>query len=135
MTLRNETHRICMSEVDAAQVIYYASPYHWREAIFTAWLAEVGHPLRSLLDAGLGLPCVSSSAKYLRPLRLDDVVGLELRAGAVGTSSFGMVMDVRDPEGELGAQVETTNVWLEPDAGELRPAPLPQWLRERLEGT
>lgn len=130
--LREETHRICMSEVDAAQVIYYAAPYHWREAIFTSWLASVDHSLRSILDAGLGMPCVASSATYRRPLRLDDVVALELRAGPVGTSSFGLVMDVQDPAGELGAQVETTNVWLEPDGGELRPAALPAWLRDVL---
>lgn len=130
--LREETHRVCMSEVDAAQVIYYAAPYHWREAIFTSWLASVDHTLRSILDAGLGMPCVASSAMYRRPLRLDDVVTLQLRAGHVGTSSFGLVMDVQDPVGELGAKVETTNVWLEPEDGELRPAALPTWLRDLL---
>src|SRR3546814_5004544 len=112
MILKRTFHRIPMAEVDAAQVIYYASPYLWRESIFTSWLAEVGHPLRDLLERGLGTPCVASSAKYLRPLRLDHVVTLELRSGKVGDRSFDLGLDVIDAAGQLVGQVETTNVWV-----------------------
>ena len=129
MLLKTEEHRIRMADVDAARVIYYASPYLWREALFTGWLYEVGHPLSEMLDSGAGCPCVSSSAEYLRPMRLDDIVRLELRSGRVGTSSFDIGMDVYDSGGAVSARVETTNVWVANSGNDVEAQPLPVWLR------
>ena len=131
--LRRDRIRVHMGDTDAAQVIYFAAPYRWREAIFTDHLAASGHPLRSLIADGVLCPSVESGARYLRPVRLDDELALELVAERVGRSSFQLRMDAHDAAGELAVQVRTTNVYSEPDAsGRLRAAPLPEWFRRLL---
>jgi acyl-CoA thioesterase FadM len=129
--LVESVHRVTMADVDAAGVIFYVAPYLWREALFTRWLYESGHPLSSLIAAGTPTPCVSSAASYLGPIRLDDAVSLALFAERFGTSSFDLRLD-----GHVGdrhvVQVRTRNVWTQlREGGGLRSAPLPDWLRER----
>lgn len=132
MKLWSRSHRITMAEVDAAEVIFYAVPYFWRSTAYTEWLAEIDRPLRQMLGSGLSTPCVASSCSYRAPMRLDDVVELELRSGRVGTSSYELGLDVRGADGELTAQVETTNVWVDTTGDAPTSVPVPGWFRELL---
>lgn len=131
--------RVTMGDVDAAQTVYVARPYAWQEELFTGWLAERGHSTREMLQRGAGTPVASSSADYLRPLALDDVLELELRTQAVGRSSFAVRGDVyRLPERELALRVTAWHVWAEFITGadgarlSIETRPLPAWLREAL---
>lgn len=123
--LHRLTYRVPMADVDAAQVLYYATPFRWKELAFTDWLARTGHPLVGLLAAGQGFPCVSAAAQYYRPVRLDDVVEFVLLLEKTGRTSLELRLDVIGPDGEVVVRVTTTNVWLNGS----RPAPLPAWLR------
>ena len=129
--IQRRDYRVPMADVDAAGILYYASPYRWKEVLFTTWLAETGHPLREMLESGVGMPCVRSSASYLEPVRLDDVLHQTLTAAWLGRSSLGLQMDARTSSGTLVVQVRTTNVWLAEDAdGRMRSVEVPGWLRE-----
>lgn len=129
--LIEQPYRVPMADVDAAQVLYYASPYRWKEMLFTQWLAQTGRPLVTLLHDGQGFPCVASSARYLCPVRLDDVVDLVLVGERVGRTSLGLRLDAYLPSGRLAVIVETANVWLErSDDGDSAPAPVPGWIRD-----
>jgi acyl-CoA thioesterase FadM len=124
-------HRVTMADVDAAGIIFYVSPYLWREALFTRWLFESGHPLSGLISAGTPPPCISSAADYLGPIRLDDAVSLTLRVERVGTTSFDLRLDGH-VDGRHAVVVRTRNVWTQQrEEGGLRSAPLPGWLLER----
>lgn len=128
--LRRDRIRVHMGDTDAARVIYFATPYRWREALFTDHLAASGHPLRSLIDDDVMCPSVESGARYLGPVRVDDELDVRLVAVHVGRSSFQLRMDAHNAAGDLVVQVRTTNVYSEPDAsGRLRSAPLPEWFR------
>ena len=35
---------VTMADVDAAGIIYFASPLRWAEKLFTTWAHEMGHP-------------------------------------------------------------------------------------------
>lgn len=132
--LATQSYRVQMADVDAASVIYYASPLRWNEMLFTGWLASIGHRLRDLLDAGVGCPCVESAARYLRPIHLDDELELQLRGEGAGRSSARMRLTVTDAGGELAAEVTTRNVWVElARHGAMRSAPLPEWFRASFE--
>jgi acyl-CoA thioesterase FadM len=124
-----------MADVDAAGILYFASPLRWIEALNTEWFAASGHQLSGQLAAGATCPCIETTVRYLAPLRLDDQVDLELTSVHVGRTSFGLRMTARLGESPLAVEVRTTHVWAELDnhAG-LRPAELPDWLRGALTG-
>jgi YbgC/YbaW family acyl-CoA thioester hydrolase len=129
--LARTRQRVAMADVDAARVIYYAAPYRWHEALFTGWLAEVGHPLGLMLESGVSCPCVRSGATYHRPLHLDDLVDLELVAERVGRTSMVLRTDVRTSDGELAVQVTNTLVWTELGTnGSLSAVAVPTWMRD-----
>lgn len=134
VVLAESTYRVPMADVDAATILYYATPYRWREQLYTSWLAAIGHPLVDLLASGDGCPCVASSAEYVRPVRLDDVLSFRLVADEVGRTSFSDRFEARAADGEVSVIVRATQVWVEAGAdGALTPAPLPGWLRAALE--
>jgi acyl-CoA thioesterase FadM len=121
--------RVTMADVDAAAILYFATPYRWQELLFTGWMHAIGHPVSGLLGSGRGCPAVQSSCRYLRPLRLDDFVHCELACEETGGESFEVGMRGYDESsGELAVQTATRHVWVEDGAS----APLPDWLRERL---
>jgi 4-hydroxybenzoyl-CoA thioesterase len=133
VVLASEVYRVRMADVDAAGVLYYASPYRWLEGLFTGWLAEAGHPVSGLLAVGFGLPCVTSSAHYSKPLRLDDHVTLRLLVDRVGKTSVTVRMEGRVTTGELAVEATMTNVCSEVDeSGHMTKTPVPGWLRALL---
>jgi acyl-CoA thioesterase FadM len=125
--------RVVMADVDAAAILYFATPYRWQELLFTGWMHALGHPVSGLLRDGQGCPAVRSSAAYLRPLRLDDFVRCELSAEDVGRTSFEVSMrGYAEVSGELAVQTWTRHVWVERGDAEPTPTPLPDWLRAAL---
>jgi YbgC/YbaW family acyl-CoA thioester hydrolase len=132
--LQRGHHRIRMADVDAAGIIYFASPLRWQEGLVNDWMATIGHPLSGLLASGFGSPCVEAAARYLRPMHLDDELDLRLVCERCGQKSFNLRMDAATPDGDIGTQVRTTLVWtLTNSDGFAASADLPQWLRGALE--
>lgn len=140
--LATQEMRVPMHDVDAAGIIFFGAPYSWHEALYTSWLAAIGRPLSGLLRRGYATATVASSARYVAPLALDDVVRLDLRPGSIGRTSFAMHSDARLlPGGELAVAVTCRHVWtVTPASGDLGPGerigarPLPDWLRAALSG-
>ena len=132
MTLLHEVRlRVAMADVDAASILYFATPYRWQELLFTGWMQSIGHPVSELLRSGCGCPAVRSSCSYLRPLRLDDFVRCELACEEIGTTSFEIAMrGYEDASGELAVQTATRHVWVQDGVS----AELPDWLRAALSG-
>jgi len=126
--------RVTMADTDAAGLIYVAAPYRWQEELFTEWLLRCGHPLSAILAEGIACPIVTSSATYLAPLGLDQLVNCALVVEQVGRTSFVLRMDgtALDPE-RLSVQVWTRHVWARFDpAGGLHSEPFPAWLQQAL---
>jgi len=135
--LARRTIRVAMREVDQAGVIYFPVAYEWHEGLFTSWMAVIGQPISRLLPRGMATATVASRANYLRPLRMDDVVELELTAGKAGSSSFVLHTAGRKRgESQIAIDVESTHVWTAltvegiDKPRELSAQPLPEWLRE-----
>ena len=121
--------RVVMADVDAAGILYFATPYRWQELLFTGWMHAIGHPVSELLGSGNGCPAVRSSCEYLRPLRLDDFVRCELTCEDTGRTSFEIgVRGCEEASGELAVQTATRHVWVEGGAS----TELPEWLRSAL---
>jgi acyl-CoA thioesterase FadM len=127
--LQDARLRVAMADVDAAGILYFATPYRWQELLFTGWMHAIGHPVSALLESGNGCPAVRSSCEYLRPLRLDDFVRCELACEDAGRTSFEIgMLGYHEASGELAVQTATRHVWVENGVA----APMPDWLRAAL---
>ena len=130
--LRVMDKRVTMADVDAAGILYFASPYRWLEEHVTGWLIDRNHPLSDLLKEGHAFPCVSSSASYSAPVRVDDILEVTLHPLHVGRTSFALGAQCRRDDGTHVVSVAAWHVWVE--LGESpRSMPLPTWLRKSLE--
>lgn len=131
--------RVTMADVDAAGIIYYASPLRWAEVLLGDWLEQSGHSIAAMLGAGEATPVVGVEVRYRAPLGLDDHLRLGLSAQRIGNTSFTTRCDVWGPRAEQPAvEVVVTHAF----GGYAPPRPgqgavvskqaLPPWLRKAL---
>jgi YbgC/YbaW family acyl-CoA thioester hydrolase len=137
--LYTELTMVTMADVDAAGIIYFASPLRWAERISTAWLRRIGHPLHSLFRSGVTIPAVAVHVNYRAHLCLDDECRLVLSAAAAGTTSFTFRCEAFAGDAEQAAvECLTTHVYSTYDhpanggCGATKQS-LPGWLRTPLE--
>ncbi|HEX3591116.1 MAG TPA: thioesterase family protein [Pseudonocardiaceae bacterium] len=136
--LRSEHALVTMADVDAAGIIYFATPLRWAERMSTGWLNEIGHSLTSMFAAGVTIPAVAVQVEYRSQLTLDDQVRLELSAEAVGTTSFTLRCEGFVGDAATAAVCSrTTHVYTRftnPALGGEGAAkePVPDWLRTAL---
>lgn len=126
--LSTERYRVCMSDVDAAGVLYYASPLLWHERLMQEWLVSLGHPLQSLLDAAEVPPCVSVACQFHSPVSLGTVLDNQLWADDLTRRSFA-IHTTCGADGVLRAVVTSRHVWTRREGGRLRAQPVPEWMR------
>jgi YbgC/YbaW family acyl-CoA thioester hydrolase len=124
-----ERFRVAMADVDAAGIIYYATPLRWAERITSAWLADIGLPIRRILADGLGAPAVRTEVLYHEPLAVDDEVEASLSLERAGSTSFTSRVDFRRAgRPEIAVEVRTVQVWVRlghDEARTLAATPLP----------
>lgn len=128
-----------MADVDAAGIIYYASPLRWAEVLLGDWLEQSGHSISALLGRNEAIPVVGVEVRYRAPLSLDDHLRLRLSAQRIGTTSFTTRCDVWGPRGEHPVvEVAVTHAfggYAPPRAGQgavVTKQALPPWLRKAL---
>lgn len=136
--LHTERALVTMADVDAAGIIYFATPLRWAERMSTGWLHATGHSLASLFASGVTIPAVAVHVDYRSHLKLDDPVRLELSADAVGTTSFTFRCDAFPGDsGTAAVRSRVTHVYTRftnpaiGGAGATK-EPVPDWLRTAL---
>lgn len=135
--LHRAQFRVSMGDTDAAQIIYFGAPPRWKEWLLTGWFKEIGHPLSGMIATGFSFPTVRLEVDYHAALRLDDLVEGTLACGHIGTKSFSIVASFWAPDGQEAVRVRSWHVWTQMTSradGDLRSAPLPDWLRAGLAG-
>jgi acyl-CoA thioester hydrolase len=118
--------RIEWMDTDAAGI------YHWTCVFRLAEAAEATlHTVLGIADRTFGVtPRMAISAEFIRPLRFNDEVEVELAVDDVGRTSLRYRLTIRGPEGE--AALATINVCLV-DRDSWRPVPWPDDIRRALE--
>jgi YbgC/YbaW family acyl-CoA thioester hydrolase len=144
---------VTMADVDAAGIIYFASPLRWAEKLYTHWIHGLGHSQRQMFSEGIATPAVHVTIDYRSHLSLDDELRLELAAARIGTTSFTLRLAAiverhaesapgsrgTPPAGAAAVEVSTTHVFTRyahpsyDHGAQTVKQPLPDWLRGALE--
>lgn len=125
MTTAVTYRRVSMGDVDQV-LAFYGRYFYWMDDGIHALLDALGHPLRTVLSGGHGMPVVDARCRYDGPVDLDDVVEVETAVVAARRSSFdvGHVMTVN---GRSVAVSRTTHVWVS-RGDQVTSEALPEWL-------
>ena len=116
--------RVRFAETDAMGIVHHAAYFPYFEEARVAFLRHIDHPYTSVREEGFELTVLEAFARYVRPLRFDDVVRVHVAVGAVTRATFqiGYLLTVGD---DVRATAVTVHGCVTP-AG--RPARLPAWL-------
>ena len=124
--------RIYYEDTDAGGIVYHASYLRFMERARTDFLREYGHERRMLAEQfGVQFVVSELSIKYLKPALLDDLV--EATAAIESLSYAGAIFQQTvERNGEILAKATAKAVCITCDG--LKPAAIPQSLREKLKG-
>jgi acyl-CoA thioester hydrolase len=96
---------------------YYANYLRWFEVARNEYLRTVGYPYRRLEAAGIILPVVEATCRYLQPARYDDLLRIESWIEELGRVRVRFAYRVlRAGEAEPLAQGLTVHASLGPNA-------------------
>lgn len=128
-------HRIEFADTDAAGLLHFSAYFRLMEATEHAFY-------RSLGGAGFvddaqgrrGMPRVSASCEFLRPVRFEDEVEVSLRLRKASERKVGYDFELRvRPDSVLAATGSMTVVHAQRSGeGPFRSAPLPAFLRDAI---
>lgn len=87
--------RVYWEDTDGGGIVYYANYLKYFERARTEWLRALGVEQRKLQETTGGLFVVSeANIKFLRSARLDDMLQVTARLGAMGRSSFSIEQQI-----------------------------------------
>jgi 4-hydroxybenzoyl-CoA thioesterase len=108
-------------DVDAAGIVYYPQLFDRVVRTVEEFLAEMGFPVSQFLDNDIGMPIVNAEVDLIAPIRLGDVLDIEL-SPTIGDSS--VVYDVDfNRQDETVASIRQTMVTIDLDTFDTRPVP------------
>ena len=81
-------HRLTWMDVDYARVAHYLRYNVWVDDAFHGYLFERGFYIKEFMEQGYGLPYVSNSCRYFRPLTLEDEVEIQLAVTNLDDKGF-----------------------------------------------
>jgi acyl-CoA thioesterase FadM len=126
---------VSMADVDAAEILFYATPLLWAERLLTDWRRSIGLPVSGMLAQGLGSPVVRTEVTYSRPLRLDDPVEATLWPVRLSARSFTVLCRFAAGRGgPVATEVQITQVTVRKDGDGVTPVAVPDDLVAHLAG-
>jgi YbgC/YbaW family acyl-CoA thioester hydrolase len=88
-TVFRTTRMVEFAETDMAGIAHFSTFFRWMEAAEHAFLRSRGLSVAMEWEGThLGFPRVSASCDYVRPLRFEDVMDIEVRLVRLGTKSL-----------------------------------------------
>jgi len=118
-------------DLDAAGIAYYPNLVNFlHEAFEDFFVGHVGRPYPEAFKEGLGCPTVKVEMTFLSPVRYGDQVQIGVIVEHIGRTS----LRIRYEGAVRGRPVFVArNTIVVVNMPDFRPAPIPAWLRERLE--
>ena len=118
-------------DLDGAGIAFYPNLVRFVNEAFEDFFAgHVGRPFPEVHKSGLGFPAVKLEMEFLSPVRYGDSVEIGVAVEHVGRSAIRLRYS-GSVEGR--AVFKALNTVVAVDMTTLRPVPIPDWLRLRLE--
>ena len=126
------TRTILFGDCDPAGIVYTPRiAYFVIEAIHEFLSDRLGgEGLRKVFAMGILPPARALSIEFLSPMTWDEVISIEVRSEAPGTTSFGFAVEGRQASGEVTFRASMTQVCICPESKQ--PIALPDALRQAL---
>ena len=126
--------RVYYEDTDAGGIVYYANYLRFFERARSDWLRALGVTHRDLATRdGIGFVVREASVQYLQPARLEDELDIDVRVVELGRAPMRIGQHAtRTGYATLLAPGTVRVAAIELATG--RPAPLPKWLYETLQG-
>jgi 4-hydroxybenzoyl-CoA thioesterase len=118
-------------DLDAAGIAYYPNLVNFlHEAFEDFFVGHVGRSYPEAFKEGLGCPTVKVEMTFVSPVHYGDQVQIRVTVEHIGRTSLRMRY-----EGSVNGRsvFAARNTMVIVDMKDFRPAPIPDWLRERLE--
>jgi YbgC/YbaW family acyl-CoA thioester hydrolase len=128
------TRRIEFADTDMAGIVHFANFFRFMEAAEVEFLRSRGLSVALTWEGQrIGLPRVSASCDFLRPVTFQDVLDVAVRVQAIGTKSISYSFEF-SKSGELVAQGHVTCVCCRVVGDhQLESIPIPAGFRAKLE--
>ncbi len=125
--------RIEFSDTDMARIVHFSRFFVFMEGAEHEFWNELGLSVHTEIDGvPIGWPRLEAQCEYLRPLRFEDQVEIELRVVKRGTKSLRFEFDFTK-EGELIARGRLATICCELTAEGPRAIEIPSMIAERIE--
>ncbi len=119
------------SDVDVSGIIRWSAYTRFLELAETELFRALGYPYATLWDRlDIWLPRVQLHFDYRNPVRLDDLVDIEVWVGRIGRSSIRFEFLLRRPDGEVAAEAYLVTVAI--GRSDSQPVAVPQALLDAM---
>jgi acyl-CoA thioester hydrolase len=133
------SRRVEFAETDMAGIVHFANFYRMMENTEHAFFRSLGYSIHQEFDGQtIGWPRVNAACEFLRPLRFEETVDIQLLVAEVRTRSirygfrFWKRTDGERVEVARG-QVVTVAAVLDPATGKMAAVPIPKQIRGSME--
>jgi acyl-CoA thioester hydrolase len=117
--------------VDRQGIVFNGHYLTYFDVAITEYWRAIGYPYPdALLAQGCDMFVVKASVEYHGSAKYDDIIEVCARVSRLGTSSIRFLMEIyRERDHLISGEV----IYVNTDADERRPKPVPHFLREAIE--
>ena len=122
-------HRLDWADVDYARIALYLRYYVWIDTAFHGYLYDHGFRIKEFVAQGFGLPYLSTSCRYLRPLTIEDEIEIALSVPKLDDKGFTLRYSIANTaDGAIAGEGEIIRRCIQ--VSPPRSVPMPEVLRE-----
>jgi acyl-CoA thioester hydrolase len=118
--------RVRYKDTDCMKVVYYGNYLTYFEVGRVEYLRQQGLAM-SEVDRRVHMPVVEATVRYVRPARLDDLLGVSCWISERKRASFRFAYEIRNEGAELVARGATLHACWDPATS--RMIAVPAWLQ------
>ena len=127
--------RVRWAEVDMQKVVFNGHYLTYIDTAIAEYWRAIGlaYPDGYVQRYGNDIYLRKATVEYLGSARYDDVLGICCRVGRLGRSSMSFLFEIyREEPAAAGPLVSAELVYVNADPATMKPAPLPEELRDRI---
>ncbi|MCL6088003.1 MAG: acyl-CoA thioesterase [Actinobacteria bacterium] len=117
--------KIRLFHTDAAGLIFYSNLFNLAYECYEEFLEKTDFSISKIINEGKFLiPVVHTEADYIKPIRLEDKIEIQLKPDNIGKSSYKLNYDFLNESGKKAANVKTVHVMI--SAKDYKPVRIPE---------